>query len=32
LPINISDSVIVLKPRSEWPTDSLDKEELISRL
>jgi cobalt-zinc-cadmium resistance protein CzcA len=32
MPINISDSVIVLKPRSEWPDRSLDKEELISRL
>ena len=31
MPINISDSVIVLKPRSEWPDRSLDKEELISR-
>lgn len=32
MPINISDSIIVLKPRSEWPDPSLDKEELISRL
>ena len=32
MPVNISDSVIVLKPRSEWPDQSLDKEELISRL
>lgn len=32
MPTNISDSVIVLKPKSEWPDKSLDKEELISRL
>lgn len=32
MPINISDSIIVLKPRSEWPSPSLDKEELIERL
>ncbi len=32
MPTNISDSVIVLKPRSEWPDRSLGKEELISRL
>ncbi len=32
MPVNISDSVIMLKPRSEWPDPSLDKEELIGRL
>ena len=32
MPTNISDSVIVLKPRSEWPDGSLGKDELISRL
>jgi cobalt-zinc-cadmium resistance protein CzcA len=32
MPTNISDSVIVLKPRSEWPDRSLDKEALIGRL
>jgi cobalt-zinc-cadmium resistance protein CzcA len=32
MPVNISDSVIVLNPRWEWPDQSLDKEELISRL
>ena len=32
MPTNISDSVIVLKPRAEWPDQSLSKEELIGRL
>lgn len=32
MPANLSDSVIVLKSRSEWPDPSLDKEELIARL
>lgn len=32
MPTNISDSVIVLKPRSDWPDSSLDKEDLIRRL
>lgn len=32
MPTNISDSVIVLKPRAEWPDPSLDKEALIERL
>jgi len=31
MPTNISDSVIVLHPRSEWPDGSLDKEALIQR-
>lgn len=31
MPTSISDSVIVLKPRSEWPDASLDKEDLLSR-
>lgn len=32
MPANISDSVIVLKPRSEWPDPTLSKDELIARL
>ena len=32
MPTNISDSVIVLKPKSEWPDRSVDKDALISRL
>lgn len=32
MPTNISDSVIVLKPKSEWPDKSLGKEALINRL
>ncbi len=32
MPANISDSVIVLKPKSEWPDKSLGKEALINRL
>jgi len=32
MPTNISDSVIVLKPKSEWPDKSLSKEDLIGRL
>lgn len=32
MPTNISDSVIVLKPKFEWPDKSLGKEELINRL
>lgn len=32
MPTNISDSVIVLKPRAEWPDPRLDKEGLIARL
>mgnify|MGYP001412470948 CR=1 FL=1 len=32
MPTNISDSVIVLKPKSEWPDRSLSKEDLITRL
>lgn len=31
MPPNISDSVIVLKPRSEWPDKNLPKEELVQR-
>ncbi|CAM4430407.1 CusA/CzcA family heavy metal efflux RND transporter [Stenotrophomonas lactitubi] len=31
MPTNISDSVIVLKPRSTWPDPKLPKEELVSR-
>jgi len=31
MPTNISDSVIVLHPRAEWPDGSLDKEALIQR-
>jgi len=32
MPANISDSVIVLKPRAQWPDPSLPKEDLIARL
>lgn len=32
MPVNVSDSVIVLKPRAEWPDARLDKEALIARL
>jgi len=32
MPTNISDSVIVLKPKSEWPDRSLSKEDLIARM
>ena len=32
MPPNISDSVIVLKDRKDWPNPSLEKEELIERL
>jgi cobalt-zinc-cadmium resistance protein CzcA len=32
MPVNISDSVIVLKPKAEWPDRSLDKEALLGRL
>ena len=32
MPTNISDSVIVLKPRAEWPDRSLGKDDLILRL
>jgi len=32
MPQNISDTVIVLKPRDDWPTPSLGKDELIERL
>ncbi|MBP6725659.1 MAG: CusA/CzcA family heavy metal efflux RND transporter [Thauera sp.] len=32
MPVNISDSVIVLKPRDQWPDPKLDKEALIERL
>lgn len=32
MPVNISDSVIMLKPKAEWPDRSLEKEALISRL
>ena len=32
MPTNISDSVIVLKPKSEWPDRSVDKDALINRL
>lgn len=32
MPANISDSVIVLRDRSEWPDPSLEKEELIARI
>jgi len=31
MPTNISDSVIVLKPRKDWPDSSLSKEDLIAR-
>ncbi|RMH90951.1 CusA/CzcA family heavy metal efflux RND transporter [Lysobacter pythonis] len=31
MPTNISDSVIVLKPRSEWPDPKLDKDALVNR-
>ncbi|MDV0438448.1 efflux RND transporter permease subunit [Xanthomonas sacchari] len=32
MPTNISDSVIVLKPRKDWPDPALDKERLVARL
>ncbi|MEL4892167.1 CusA/CzcA family heavy metal efflux RND transporter [Xanthomonas protegens] len=32
MPTNISDSVIVLKPRKHWPDPALDKERLVARL
>lgn len=32
MPTNISDSVIILKPRAQWPTPSLPKETLVARL
>jgi cobalt-zinc-cadmium resistance protein CzcA len=32
MPPNISDSVIVLKDRKDWPDQSLEKEELIERI
>ncbi|HYG05750.1 MAG TPA: CusA/CzcA family heavy metal efflux RND transporter [Stenotrophomonas sp.] len=32
MPPNISDSVIALKPRAEWPDPALSKEDLIARL
>jgi len=32
MPANISDSVIVLRDRSEWPDPNLEKEELIARI
>ncbi|MCW0448554.1 efflux RND transporter permease subunit, partial [Xanthomonas sacchari] len=32
MPTNISDSVIVLKPRKDWPDPALDKERLVVRL
>ena len=32
MPANISDTVIVLKPRDQWPDPKLDKEALIARL
>ena len=32
MPPNISDSVIVLKDRKDWPDSSLEKEELIARI
>ncbi len=31
MPTNISDSVIVLKPRKDWPDPKLDKEALVAR-
>ncbi|MGS7873672.1 efflux RND transporter permease subunit, partial [Stenotrophomonas forensis] len=31
MPTNISDSVIVLKPRSAWPDPKLSKDELVGR-
>ncbi len=31
MPANISDSVIVLKPRAQWPDPKLDKEALVQR-
>ena len=32
MPANISDTVIVLKPRDQWPDPKLEKEALIGRL
>ncbi len=32
MPVNVSDSVIVLKPRAEWPNPALDKDALVARL
>ncbi len=32
MPVNITDSVIVLKPKAEWPDPSLAKDALIARL
>lgn len=32
MPANISDSVIILRDRSEWPDPNLEKEELIARI
>ncbi|WP_027997919.1 efflux RND transporter permease subunit [Sinorhizobium arboris] len=32
MPQNISDAVIMLKPREEWPDPSLDKEALVERI
>lgn len=32
MPVNISDSFIILKPRSEWPKPSEPKAELIARM
>lgn len=32
MPTNISDSVIVLKPRAQWPDPALHKEALVERL
>lgn len=32
MPTNVSDSVIVLKPRKDWPDPTLGKEQLVARL
>lgn len=32
MPPNVSDTFVMLKPRSEWPDPSLSKEELIARI
>ncbi|MBB5886186.1 CusA/CzcA family heavy metal efflux RND transporter [Xanthomonas sp. LMG 8992] len=32
MPTNVSDSVIVLKPRKDWPDPALGKEQLVARL
>lgn len=32
MPANVSDTFIILKPKSEWPDESLDKADLIEKL